>query len=323
MRVVIVGCGRVGAGLAVSLATEGNTVAVVDKDRRAFDRLGEDFGGDTVEGIGFDRDVPEAAGVGRADALVAVTSGDNSNVVTARVARETYRVPRVIARIHDPRRAAIYEQLGIVTVSSTDWALRKVRDYLEHRTLKEEAAFGRGEVSVYRLELPQHLVDTAVSAPAVLTWLLDSAVGVQDVVTLLRAGRGGRGIALVEVTLDEDAPAVGRPPAELGLPAGAALVAVVRGDEVLPGGQTGPLEAGDEVLAVTTWPPSRRYATCSAASRAAPTRPADLGGGAPSGRVHCGLWVPAADPFRDVAQLGSAPRSGRGGPGFKSRHPDH
>jgi trk system potassium uptake protein len=162
MRVVIVGCGRVGASLAVSLATEGNTVAVVDKDRRAFDRLGEDFGGDTVEGIGFDRDVLEAAGVGSADALVAVTSGDNSNVVTARVARETYRVPRVVARIHDPRRAAIFEQFGVVTVSSTDWALRKVRDYLEHRTLKEEAAFGRGEVSVYRLELPQHLVDRRV-----------------------------------------------------------------------------------------------------------------------------------------------------------------
>ncbi len=163
MRVVIVGCGRVGAGLAVALAAEGDAVAVVDKDGKAFDRLGEGFAGPTVEGIGFDRDVLEAAGVGRADALVAVTGGDNSNVVTARVARDTYRVPRVIARIHDPRRAAIYEQLGIVTVSSTDWALRKVRDYLEHRTLKEEAAFGRGEVAVYRLELPQHLVDRSVA----------------------------------------------------------------------------------------------------------------------------------------------------------------
>jgi trk system potassium uptake protein len=95
-------------------------------------------------------------------------------------------------------------------------------------------------------------VDTAVSAPAVLTWLLDSAVGVQDVVTLLRAGRGVRGVALVEVTLDEQSPAVGTSPADLGVPAGAALVAVVRGDQVLPGGQAGPLEAGDEVLAVTT-----------------------------------------------------------------------
>jgi trk system potassium uptake protein len=130
---------------------------------KAFERLGEDFDGQTLEGIAFDRDVLERAGVARADALVAVTSGDNSNVVAARVARDAYRVPRVIARIHDPRRAALYEELGIVTVSSTDWAMRKVRDYLEHRTLKEETSFGRGEVSLLRLELPQHLVDRSVA----------------------------------------------------------------------------------------------------------------------------------------------------------------
>ena len=87
-------------------------VAVVDKDPKAFERLGEEFSGQTVEGIGFDRDVLEQAGVARADALVAVTGGDNSNVVAARVARDAYRVPRVIARIHDPRRAALYEELG-------------------------------------------------------------------------------------------------------------------------------------------------------------------------------------------------------------------
>jgi trk system potassium uptake protein TrkA len=163
MRVVIVGCGRVGAGLAAVLAEAGETVAVVDKDAKAFERLGEEFTGQTVEGIGFDRDVLERAGVAGADALVAVSSGDNSNVVAARVAKDAYRVPRVIARIHDPRRAALYEELGIVTVSSTGWALRKIRDYLEHRTLKEESAFGRGEVSLLRLELPQHLVDRRVA----------------------------------------------------------------------------------------------------------------------------------------------------------------
>jgi trk system potassium uptake protein TrkA len=158
VRVVIIGCGRVGAGLAA-----GEVVAVADKDPKAFERLGEEFTGQTVEGIGFDRDVLERAGVARADAVVAVTSGDNSNVVAARGARDVYRAPRVIARIHDPRRAALYEELGIVTVSSTDWALRKIRDYLEHRTLKEESTFGRGEVSLLRLELPQHLVDRSVA----------------------------------------------------------------------------------------------------------------------------------------------------------------
>ncbi|HET9006275.1 MAG TPA: TrkA family potassium uptake protein [Actinomycetes bacterium] len=164
MRVVVVGCGRVGAGLAAELADAGETVAVIDKDPKAFERLGEVFAGQTVEGIAFDRDVLERAGIAKADALVAVTSGDNSNVVVARVAREAYRVPRVLARIHDPRRAALYEELGIVTMSDTDWALRKVRDYLEHRTLKEELRFGRGEVTLLRLELPQHLVDRTVAA---------------------------------------------------------------------------------------------------------------------------------------------------------------
>jgi trk system potassium uptake protein len=163
VRVVVVGCGRVGAGLAGSLAAAGEVVAVIDKDPKAFERLGEGFTGQTVEGIGYDRDVLELAGIARADALVAVTGGDNSNVVAARVAREAYRVPRVIARIQDPRRAALYEELGIATVSSTDWALRKIRDHLEHRTLKEESVFGRGEVTLLRLELPQHLVDRPVA----------------------------------------------------------------------------------------------------------------------------------------------------------------
>ena len=163
MRVVVIGSGRVGAGLAIAMAERGDTVSVVDKDPRAFERLGERFLGHTVEGIAFDRDVLEQAGVARADALVAVTGGDNSNIVAARVARDTYKVPRVIARIQDPRRAAIYEELGITTVATVGWTLGKIRDYLEHAPLKEEATFGRGEVALVRLELPQHLVDRSVA----------------------------------------------------------------------------------------------------------------------------------------------------------------
>ena len=159
MRVVVVGCGRVGAGLAAGLAEAGEVVAVVDKDPKAFERLGEEFTGQTLEGIGFDRDVLERAGAAGADALVAVTGGDNSNVVAARVAREAYRVPRVIARISDPRRAALYEELGMVTV---------LLDRLGHAQgprlpraphPQGGAQLGRGEVSLLRLELPQHLVD--------------------------------------------------------------------------------------------------------------------------------------------------------------------
>jgi trk system potassium uptake protein TrkA len=163
VRVLVIGCGRVGAGLALELAERRDTVSVIDKDSRAFERLGERFNGHTVEGIGFDRDVLEQAGIARADALVAVTGGDNSNIVTARIARETYKVPRVIARIQDPRRAVIYEELGVMTVATVGWTLGKIRDYLEHVPLKEEDTFGRGEVTLVRLELPQHLVDRSVA----------------------------------------------------------------------------------------------------------------------------------------------------------------
>src|SRR6266536_2375239 len=424
VRVLVVGCGRVGAGLAIALAERGDTVSVVDKDPRAFERLGERFLGHAVEGIAFDRDVLEQAGVARADALVAVTGGDNANVVAARIGRETYKVPRVIARIQDPRRATIYEELGITTVATVGWALggpglprahapeggghlrtgrgrprqaraapapgRPVRrrprrrrrpagrqhhparrspgppghhrprrgrrraprhpgrrprqarrparrgdppvtrilvagagvwgayiaDHLVEQgnevvVVEQDAAAARqarargGRVViagdacepsvldraglqtvdtvvaatgddednlvvsllakhsygvprvVARVNNPKNSwlftedwgVDTAVSAPAILTRLLDAAVGIQDVVALLRSEHGG--VALVEVTLDDDAPAVGRRADELELPERSVVVAVVRGERVLPGGGSGPLEPGDEVLAVT------------------------------------------------------------------------
>jgi trk system potassium uptake protein TrkA len=193
MRVLVVGCGRVGAGLAIALAERDDTVSVVDKDSRAFERLGERFLGHTVEGIAFDRDVLEQAGVARADALVAVTGGDNSNIVAARIAHETYKVPKVIARIQDPRRAAIYEELGITTVATVGWALGKIRDYLEHAPLKEEASFGRGEVALVRLELPQHLVDRSVGD-------LEDGGGLR-VVSITR--RGGALVPLATTALAE------------------------------------------------------------------------------------------------------------------------
>ncbi|MFM7526815.1 MAG: potassium channel family protein, partial [Actinomycetota bacterium] len=115
MHVVIVGCGRVGSTLARELCVMGNTVAVVDRRADAFLRLGDDFAGQTVVGIGFDPDILVAAGIERADALVAVTSGDNSNIMIARVGRERYGIERVVARIYDPKRAEIYERLGIAT----------------------------------------------------------------------------------------------------------------------------------------------------------------------------------------------------------------
>ncbi len=121
MHVVIMGCGRVGAGLALALERLGHDVAVIDRDLRAFRRLGADFHGQQVRGIGFDRQVLIEAGIEQAGAFAAVSSGDNSNIISARVARETFGVTHVVARIYDPKRAAVYERLGILTVATVPW----------------------------------------------------------------------------------------------------------------------------------------------------------------------------------------------------------
>jgi len=126
MHVIVVGCGRVGSELAAELEAQGHTVAVIDKNRNAFRRLPERFTGRAVLGFGFDRDHLEQAGIGEADALAAVTSGDNSNILTARIARETYEIPNVVARIYDPRRAVIYQRLGIPTVATVAWTTDQV-----------------------------------------------------------------------------------------------------------------------------------------------------------------------------------------------------
>ncbi len=126
MHVVVVGCGRVGSSLALQLTEADHTVAVIDKRPDAFERLGAAFTGQTIAGVGFDRDRLIEAGIERADALASVTSGDNSNVLIARVARETFGVERVVARIYDPRRAAIYQRLGIATVATVSWTTERV-----------------------------------------------------------------------------------------------------------------------------------------------------------------------------------------------------
>jgi trk system potassium uptake protein len=126
VHVVIVGCGRVGSSLAHSLVAVDHTVAVIDRNAEAFRRLGENFAGQIINGIGFDRDQLKLAGIERADAVAAVTSGDNSNILIARVARETFGIERVVARIYDPKRATIYQRLGISTVASVSWTSERV-----------------------------------------------------------------------------------------------------------------------------------------------------------------------------------------------------
>ncbi|MEU9884357.1 TrkA family potassium uptake protein [Sphaerisporangium sp. NPDC051011] len=135
MHIVIMGCGRVGSTLAHILEDSGHSVAIIDRDPQAFRRLRAGFRGRRVTGIGFDRDVLEEAGIESAGAYVAVSSGDNSNIISARVARETFGVDNVVARIYDPRRAEVYQRLGIPTVATVRWTA----DQILRRVLPEGA----------------------------------------------------------------------------------------------------------------------------------------------------------------------------------------
>jgi trk system potassium uptake protein TrkA len=130
MHVVVMGCGRVGSRLSRQLEHLGHSVAVIDHDASAFRRLSEDFSGITVTGEGFDQETLAAAGIERADAFAAVSSGDNSNIISARVAREQFGVRTVVARIYDPKRAEVYERLGIPTVATVPWASARLLETL-------------------------------------------------------------------------------------------------------------------------------------------------------------------------------------------------
>ncbi|MFC7259327.1 potassium channel family protein [Streptomyces lutosisoli] len=157
MRVIIAGCGRTGSTLAVQLVAEGHDVRLIDRLPKTRKLLPTGFPGQFHAGNAFSRTVLEAAGIEHADAFVAVTSGDSSNIVSARTAKETYRVPIVLARIYDPHRADIYRELGIPTVGSVRWTVHEIHQMLLHRHLTPELTFGNGETLLVRSELPAYL----------------------------------------------------------------------------------------------------------------------------------------------------------------------
>jgi trk/ktr system potassium uptake protein len=163
MRVIIVGCGRVGAALATQLAVDGHDVRVVDRDQTSRRLLPANFSGLFLVGNGYSRAVLREAGIDHADAFIAVTSGDNSNIVAARTAKEVYRVPVVIARIYDPRRADIYRELGIPTVASVRWTVGQIYQMLLHRHLTPDQSFGSGETLLVRSALPAYLTGRPLS----------------------------------------------------------------------------------------------------------------------------------------------------------------
>jgi trk system potassium uptake protein TrkA len=167
MKVIIMGCGRVGERVARLLSSEGHDVVIVDYDQHALDRLGANFKGMKIKGVGFDRETLIKAGIEHADAFVTTSSSDNANIVAARLARNIFHVPRVIARLYDPRRAEIYRRLGLVTISSTDWGAERIHELLTHADLNAVMTFGNGEVSLVAIDAPPRLVGRVVNHLAV------------------------------------------------------------------------------------------------------------------------------------------------------------
>ena len=161
---MIVGCGRVGSGLARTLEAEGHSVSIIDRNRRAFRRLPADFKGLIVEGSGFDRDALNEARIADADAFAAVTSGDNSNILAARIARETFGVERVVARIYDPQRAQVYQRLGIPTVATVTWTVDQVRSWLLPEELSPHWRDATGSLLLMDRVLPEHLAGQKLSS---------------------------------------------------------------------------------------------------------------------------------------------------------------
>ncbi len=182
MHVVIMGCGRVGSTLAHNLEGRGHSVSIIDQDPDAFRRLGGDFTGMTVTGIGFDRAVLREAGIERADAFAAVSSGDNSNIISARLARENFGVPRVVARIYDQRRAQVYERLGIPTVATVRWAAdRMVRHLVPEGHVEvfrdPTSAVSIIEVPVHRDWIGRHVAGLERATGARVAYLMRFGIG--------------------------------------------------------------------------------------------------------------------------------------------------
>lgn len=163
MKVIVMGCGRIGSQVSLKLDMDGHDVIVIDHDNNSDGRLGENFHGRVIRGIGFDKNILTSAGIEQADAFVAASMSDNANLVAARIARNIFHVPRVVARLYDPRRAEIYQRLGLTTISSTSWGAERILQVLAHTDLDVWDTFGRGEVSIVSLDVPSHLVGRSVN----------------------------------------------------------------------------------------------------------------------------------------------------------------
>lgn len=180
MYIIIMGAGRVGSRLAKVLTLEGHEVTIIDKNPKAFRRLGATKV-NQIEGVGFDLDVMQEAGIEKADAFIAVTNGDNSNIVGSLIAKNRFRVPKVIARIYDPLRERLYQTFGIQTISSTSWAANKIKSMISHVELVRHMSLGNGEVEVVEAEIFPQLAGKKVADLTV--------PGEISVISIIRYGR--------------------------------------------------------------------------------------------------------------------------------------
>jgi len=176
------GCGRVGSSVARNLERIGHSVSIIDQNPAAFRRLGPDFRGEQVTGVGFDQRTLVQAGIERAGAFAAVSSGDNSNIISARVSRETFAVPHVVARIYDPKRAEVYERLGIPTVATVPWTTHRLLSVLLGDKHVEDWRDPSGSVALVQVALHEGWVTRKVTE-------LEAASGAR-VAFLTRFGKG-------------------------------------------------------------------------------------------------------------------------------------
>jgi trk system potassium uptake protein len=181
MRIIIVGCGRVGSMLATLLSTDGYDVTIIDRDADALKRLSKGYRGRTIVGNAFDQDVLNQAGIKSADAFASVTAGDNTNFILAAMARKRFNVPRVVTRIYDPRRADIYRRLGVPTISTTIWGAYKIRELLTYLGLTSVLTIASGEMEVVEAEVSPLLAGTSLSDLIM--------PGETQVVCIIRGGR--------------------------------------------------------------------------------------------------------------------------------------
>lgn len=222
MRVVVMGCGRVGAGLADGLARVGHEVAVIDRDESAFARLSADFPGERILGMGFDRDVLLKAGIQDAGAFAAVSSGDNSNIISARLARETFGVQRVVARIYDAKRAAVYERLGIPTVATVPWTTDRLLSLLTRESETAKWRDPTGNVAVAEILLHDdwfghRVTDLEAVTGARVAFLIRFGAGVlPDAKTVIQASDQVYVAAVSGHVAEAVAVAAMPPPADLG-----------------------------------------------------------------------------------------------------------